>query len=131
MNRWVRGIASGLIVALWLLPSLVFAATPSEDLTNLSKRVDAAVEKLQAGDIAGARTEYSAFDDGWFDIEDGIRGTSRTYYRSIEDAMGDAKYALTSNPPDATRAMEALKKLRAECDGFINEFGGQAAAPQG
>src|SRR4051794_12532552 len=102
MNRWVRGFVSVLIVAFWLLPSLVLAATPSENLTNLSKRVDAAIDKLQAGDVAGAKTEYLAFDDGWFDIEDGIRAQSRTYYRSIEDAMGDAKYALTSNPPDAT-----------------------------
>src|SRR5581483_5025056 len=68
--------------------------------------------------------------------EDGIRAVSRARYRSIEDAMGDAKFALTSTPPDTGRAMDALKQLRSECDAFIAEAGQdanggtQATAPQ-
>jgi len=135
MAPWVGRVAAVplFFFGLLILTCPIKAASPSEDLTLLSSRVDAAIARLQAGDLNAARTEYLAFDDGWFDIEDGIRAVSRARYRSIEDAMGDAKFALTNNPPDAARAMDALNRLRAECDGFIAEAGGgagQAATTQ-
>jgi high-affinity iron transporter len=112
-----------------LMPGVARAATPSEELTALAKHVDTAIARLQVGDVDAARTEYLAFDDGWFDIEDGIRAVSRARYRTIEDAMGDAKYALTSTPPDSARALEALQRLRSECDGFIAEAGTGEPSP--
>src|SRR4051794_14657936 len=128
MKRLLHRLPFLVIIATILILPAVALAAPSDDLTALAKRVDASIAKLEAGDVAGARTEYLAFDDGWFDIEDGIRALSRARYRSIEDAMGDAKFALTSTPPDTARAMDSLKRLRGECDGFIQEYG--SGAPQ-
>ena len=114
MSGWKRRVASSVaILGFWLLPAFVHAA-PADDLTALSKHVDVALERLKAGDVATAKSEYLAFDDGWFDIEDGIRAVSRARYRSIEDAMGDAKFALNSNPPDQARALTSLQSLRSD-----------------
>jgi len=128
MYRWATGVAAALLLIGLLMPEIA-GATPSEDVRALGLHVDAAISKLEAGDVSGARTEYTAFDDGWFDIEDGVRDFSRARYRTIEDAMGDAKFALNANPPDSARAVEALQRLRAECDGFIQEAGSGVAQP--
>jgi high-affinity iron transporter len=110
--------------------SISHAATPAEELAELLKDADAAAALLQSGDLAGARAAYKRFDDGWFDIEDGIRAQSRSSYRAIEDAMGDVKDALRREPIDREHAAAMLAKLRAECQTFINDHGGAAAPPQ-
>ncbi len=118
------------LLALAMPSALAHAATPAEELAELLKNVDAASARLDAGDIAGAREAYQQFDDGWFDIEDGIRAQSRSAYRSIEDAMGDAKDALRREPVDRERTASALTRLRAECMAFIGEAPAAAAQPQ-
>jgi high-affinity iron transporter len=105
-----------------MVSGVAHAATPSEELAELLKNVDAATARLEAGDLGGARDAYKRFDDGWFDIEDGIRAQSRAAYRSIEDAMGDAKDALRREPVDRDRASAMLAKLRTECMAFISEY---------
>ncbi len=109
---------------------LVHAATPAADLNDLLQHVDGAAARVEAGDLTGAREAYQRFDDGWFDIEDGIRAQSRASYRSIEDAMGDARDALRREPVERERAAAGLAKLRAECLAFITEYGSGAAHPQ-
>ena len=132
----VRVFGRTLIVALLALmvaalPRVAAAETPAQQLSALAARVDAAVAKLDAGDVEGARTEYKAFDDGWFEIEDGIRDQSRTSYRAIEGAMGDVKYALRAEPVNADQARTALRKLREQCDAFVGGPAGTQPQPAG
>lgn len=101
--------------------------SPADQLSQLAQYLDAAQAALAAGDVAGARAAYTAFDDGWFDIEDGIRAQSQTRYRAIEDAMAQAKFALRAEPGDVDRALAALQEVRAQTDAFTR---GQAPADQ-
>lgn len=123
----LRGLPFTLVFALLLAPSVGRAESPAEQLAALAKHIDAALTRLDAGDVAGARTEYQAFDDGWFEVEDGIREQSRASYRAIEGAMSDAKSALRAEPVDAAKARAALVRLREQCDAFI---GGRAPDDQ-
>jgi len=130
LTRWAARLGLALLIAFALLTfGRVHASSPSDDLSSLVVQVDAATSRLQSGDLAGARAAYQAFDNGWYDIEDGIRDVSRAHYRAIEDAMGDAKYALTSDPVDQGRALEALQRLRSECDSFISEVSAGSPSP--
>ena len=106
-----------LLLGLIVTPALGQAQTPAEQLSALATHVDGALAQLDAGDLAGAQAEYQAFDDGWFDIEDGIREQSRESYRAIENAMRDAKVALQTDPAAARAALQALRE---QCDAFIH-----------
>jgi high-affinity iron transporter len=97
-----------------------FAASPQDDLKNLNGNVEQAIGLLQAGDKAGAQAAYKKFDDGWFNIEDGIKAQSRPTYKAIEEAMGDVKFAFNLQPFDQAKALDALKKLDGLNEGFIN-----------
>lgn len=96
------------------------AQTPAQQLAELATHLDAAVARLVAGDLAGAQAEYRVFDDGWFDVEDGIREQSRDSYRAIEDAMDEARLALGAQSLDAERARAALRQVRSASDAFIS-----------
>jgi hypothetical protein len=101
------------------MPAMSRAQTPAEELAALASHVDLALAQLDAGDIDAARTAYVAFDDGWAEIEDGIRAQSRESYRSIEDAMAGANSALHGEPVDVDAARAALQLVRQRCDTFI------------
>lgn len=100
-------------------PPPAAAATAARQLSVLAAHLDVAMSRLRSGDLRGARSAYEHFDDGWYDMEDGVKARSKTSYRSIENAMGDARYALEAEPFNESKAMAALKKLRSECDAFI------------
>jgi len=102
-------------------------AAPTDDATIAAReglrpwapRIDAALDRLDAGDLAGAQAELTAFRDAWPNIEDPIRAASRPHYREIERAMGDAQAALTTQPPDRAEAKAALEHLRAVNAAFL------------
>ena len=88
------------------------AGSPADQLKALSQHLDVALDALKAGDVAKAKQEYQAFDEGWEQIEDGVRAKSRDQYRAIEDAMGDVQaLLLTPATPENGRARVALEKL--------------------
>src|SRR5581483_4697962 len=102
-------------------------AAPTDDATIAAReglrpwapRIDGALDRLGAGDLAGAQAELTAFRDAWPNIEDPIRAASRPHYREIERAMGDAQAALTTQPPDRAEAKAALEHLRAVNAAFL------------
>ncbi len=120
-----------------LLPRLAFAhegtGNPHTDLYTLNSYVEQAIAAIQTGDVEKARAEYAEFDHGWFEIEDGIREHSTQSYRDIENAMGDARFALKQQPVDPAEAQAALQALAAANDAFIDTPGatitGNAQAP--
>ncbi|HYU19950.1 MAG TPA: FTR1 family protein [Chloroflexota bacterium] len=120
-----------LSLVLLALPGLALAATPAEQVAELATHVDTALARLDAGDLAGARAEYDAFQKGWPGIEDGVRAQSRSSYRAIEDAMGGTRRALQAESVNPDAARVALRKLRSECDAFIGApAAGKPVAPQ-
>lgn len=116
-----------LVLAGIFMPRLASAhegtGNPHKDLYDLNSHIEEAMIAIAAGDVAIARAEYAHFDDGWFEIEDGVRDLSRQSYRDIENAMGDAKFALKQEPIDPARATTALETLVAANDAFIDTAG--------
>ena len=124
----------GVLLAL-LLPALSpgsAAAAPEDDVRSLNAYVDQAYAALSNGDVAGARAAYAAYDAGWLKIEDGVKARSRAAYRSIEDAMGDVKIALRTEPVDRQQAAAALLELERRGERFSAEQQptGQTAATE-
>ena len=101
---------------------------PRQHMSDLNRHVVAARAALDANDIGTVRTEYAAFSDGWFPIEDGVRDASRTSYGAIENAMGDVKYALKQEPVDVADARAALDTLLSVNDEFIAGTGTSSAS---
>jgi high-affinity iron transporter len=100
--------------------------SPADQLAELATHIDAAHAALGSGDVSGTRAKYKAFDEGWFDVEDGVKAQSRASYRAIEDAMGDVNAALAADPIDSDRAMTLLHRLRVQCDAFIKQSPSQS-----
>ena len=118
-----------LVLALLACVGLASAyASPAEDLAQVRLHVDAASAALANGDAATARAEFTAFDDGWFDVEDGVKAQSRSSYRAIEAAMDAVVATLAADPLDAGAASSALAALANECDKFIAGDTAPAAA---
>lgn len=100
------------------------ATTPSDDVEQLARQVDQAIDAFKRGDIAAARTELERFNARWLEVEDGVQALSRTSYRGIEDAQGAAEYALRAEPLDTAEALWQLERLRAECEAFLLSYRG-------
>lgn len=95
------------------------AAKARDELRPWAARIDTAVARLNAGDLAAAETEFEAYYKAWFDIEDDIRPVSRPHYREIERAMADGRVAFASRPVDPAAVGTALKRLQALNASFL------------
>ncbi len=104
-----------------------FADSPQQDLEKLNKHLDTALTALPGGDIATVQAEFKAFNDGWYNVEDGVKGQSKQTYQDIETAMGDVKVALATQPLDTNKVLTALQKLDGIGDKFINAANPAAA----
>ena len=105
--------------ALLAAPGLAVAQSPTEHLTGLAPYVKAALDRVNANDVPGARSAYEAFNSGWGPIEDGVREESAGYYSAIEAAKGDSGFALSASPPNVAAAKDALTRLSTLCADFI------------
>lgn len=97
------------------------ASSPPEIVRTLSSALDRVQARLDAGDAAGARAAYDAFESVWFNVEDTVRGLAGGSYRSIEDAMRSLRDAVYQGTAEPARARNALADLRAQ----VNAFGAQ------
>jgi hypothetical protein len=98
--------------------------SPPEIVRALGNALDTIQARVSAGDQAGARAAYDAFENVWFSIEDTVRGLSGGSYRAIEDAMRTVRDAVYQGGADPARTGSALAALRNE----INTFGAPYAA---
>ncbi|MBO3463904.1 FTR1 family protein, partial [Aetokthonos hydrillicola] len=121
-NRWQWLFALSLSVMLFIiaLPLGAFASSsPQQDMQRLNSYVDQALTKAKAKDFQGAATAYKQFDNDWFDVEDGVKKTSRQAYKDIETAMGEVKFAFSKQPPKQSEVVQALSKLEATNQKFL------------
>ncbi|OJW05344.1 MAG: hypothetical protein BGO39_33610 [Chloroflexi bacterium 54-19] len=110
-----------LLLALWLgSASFALADASQDNLKRINIHVDNALAAVKANDIATAKTEFQAFDDAWFDIEDPIRAKSKDFYAAIEDKMNYVKDALSYNPVVAKDLQTALENLNTVNLAYIN-----------
>jgi high-affinity iron transporter len=117
---------SALVFALLLLALLVpaaglaYAATPQEDLAGANASVQKALVAARAGDVATAKQAYDQYENTWFDVEDGVRGSSREAYVAIEKAMTGVATSFAATPPQSGKVVEALAALDREQQAFIS-----------
>ncbi|MSQ32394.1 MAG: FTR1 family iron permease [Dehalococcoidia bacterium] len=116
-----------LFAASFFAPHIASAVGPQDDLAAANAIVKQAITAAQAGDFAKASQEYKSYENMWFDIEDGIRETSRESYRLIEHHMGAANAALSNTTPDKAVILTALNNLDIEQARFIS---GNLPTPQ-
>lgn len=111
-RRWQWLVAFGLSVLLSVTAIHADAATtPQQDLQRLDVHIQEALTKVRAKDIKGAKSEFGAYHEAWFDIEDGVKKISRQSYKDIESAMGEVQFALSINPPDQSQVLRSLTSL--------------------
>lgn len=116
---WSKKLSAELAAALGLsaAPKPAVAGSPADQLKELARKADQALDAIKANNVPSARTAYQDFDNGWGVIEDGVRARSRDSYRAIEEAMSDVKSVLLKEPtPDASKVITALNKLRDTID---------------
>lgn len=114
VEAWARKLAKELAEATEFDASIKAASDSSSagQLQALAKRLDQAMDALKASNLQEAKHQYQEFDEGWEQIEDGIRAKSRDAYRKIEQAMDEVKATLLkAEQPDNARATAALKQL--------------------
>ncbi|HEY9748187.1 MAG TPA: hypothetical protein V6C63_05900, partial [Allocoleopsis sp.] len=102
-HRWGWLFTLALSVMLMVTVPAWAANSPQQDMQRLDSYVEQAIAKVEAKDLAGAATAYQQFRENWFDVEDGVKDSSRQAYREIEDAMGNVKYALSVEPKNPTQ----------------------------
>ncbi len=124
-NRWQWLFALSLSVMLFVTipPLWASTSTPQQDLQRLNGYIEQALTKANAKDFQGAVSAYKQFDNDWFDVEDGVKKTSRQAYRDIESAMGEVKFAFSKVPPNQSQVVAALLKLQATDQKFIADRG--------
>lgn len=120
-NRWQWLFALSLSVMLFVTipPLWALTSTPQQDLQRLNGYIEQALTKANAKDFQGSQRAYKQFDNEWFDVEDGVKKTSRQTYRDVESAMNEVKFALLQTPPDQSQVVAALLKLQAIDQKFI------------
>jgi len=129
--RWqqllILAFSTLLLVITW--SSQAFA-TPQQDVQRLDSHIEQAIAKAQAKDIQGANAAFEQYKDKWFDVEDGVKQVSRQAYKDIESAMGDVKFAFSSQPPNQAQLLKSLRQLQALDQKFVaGEFGPTTTSP--
>jgi len=107
------------VMLLVIAPPSYASSTPQQDIQRLDAYIQQALTKAEAKDFQASEAAYKQFDKQWFDIEDGVKETSRQAYREIEDEMGEVKFAFSTQPPKQSQVVDALKKLHADNQKFI------------
>jgi high-affinity iron transporter len=104
------------------------ASTPADDLRQANALVQQALAAAQSGDLQTAQQTYSQYENTWFDIEDGIRASSRDSYVAIEKAMSGVSAAFAASPQDQAQVVTTLSALQGENQRFLS--GGATAAAE-
>jgi high-affinity iron transporter len=124
-TRGLVVVALLLVAAFAVATGAALAASPQDDLKDANAGVQRALTAARGQNLGAARQAYDQYENTWFDIEDGVRASSRDAYVAIERAMTAVASAFAATPPDAARVADALVALDREQQAFIT---GQAPA---
>lgn len=109
---WWKPVLGLFLLGLWLAGArLALADASQDDMTRINANVEKALAAAQTGNVSLAQTEFKAFDDAWFNVEDGVRAKSKEAYRTIEERINDVKDVFAKTPVDAQALQNALDAL--------------------
>ncbi len=127
-RRWRRLFLVGLIAVVLSIASPTWAmGKPEQDIQRLDSYIQQAIAKAETGDLSSAEAAFKQYNTAWFDIEDGVKETSRPAYRSIETTMNEVKFAFSTQPKNKSQLLEKLKSLHDIDQKFISD--GFSSAP--
>ena len=130
----ILGRTGGLVVVVLLVAAcmagsgVAFAASPQDDLKAANEVVQRSLSAARGQNLTAARQAYDQYENTWFDIEDGVRSSSRDSYVAIEKTMASVSAAFAATPPDAGKVADALVALDGAQQAFIT--GQLPAKPQ-
>ncbi|MDB5054073.1 MAG: efeU 1 [Bacilli bacterium] len=115
-TRWMMTI---LCLSLFLVPLTVFAQDAESDLRSANEQITNAIASVQKDDFKAAQESLNAYSTTWLQIEAGIKNKSKDAYRSIEETMGDVKFAFLQKPLNKAAILTGLQKLNQKDNDFI------------
>jgi hypothetical protein len=78
-------------------------STPQQDMQRLDTYIEQAITQAEAKDLQGVGSALKEFQDDWFDVEDGVKKTSRPASKDIETVCNNANQPEADNSsPGAT-----------------------------
>jgi FTR1 family protein len=84
------------------------------------RRLEETLVALQAGDIAGARSAFEAYDSEWNGVEAYVNFRSRALYGELESHyQTDIAQSLRASQPDPTQIISQLQQMIAQYDRAI------------
>jgi hypothetical protein len=83
---------------------------------------------LKAGNLAKARTSFSAFDDNWDNIEDLVKDRSRESYDAIEKGMVTIERQLMPAAPNTDEVSATVTAVMTEYNKIVTQVAREAAA---
>lgn len=125
--RW-QGLFALALSAMLLVTNLAAwaADSPQSSLQRLDIYIQQAITHTKVGNFSQAKTDFKTYNDQWFEIEDGVKATSRQAYQQIESSMGDIKFGFSTQPPQP-ELLPALEQLHQLNQQFIH---GEIKPPQ-
>ena len=117
-SRTMAGVAAILITFLAVFSTTASAAGPEDEIRAANALIQNAIASLETGDVATAKSQYTSYENTWFNIEDGVRERSRASYVAIERRMDEVSGAFGRSDKDGTLA--ALRALDTEHKNFIS-----------
>lgn len=124
--QWLLALALSAMLFVTALPALA-TSTPQQNMQRLDGYIEQALTKANAKNLQAAAAAYQQYANDWFDVEDGVKQTSRQAYKDMESASDEVKFAFSTGPPNQSQVVAALKKLHATNQKFIT--GGFNSSP--
>jgi high-affinity iron transporter len=117
--QWLISLALSTMLFVMALPAIA-GGTPQQTIQRLDGYIEQAITQAEAKNFKQSAIAFQHYKDAWFDAEDGVKQVSRQSYKDIEDAMGQVKFELSTQPPNQTALLEALKSLHKQNQTFIS-----------
>src|SRR5712691_4945870 len=107
----IKGVLAALVALVVVGSGLAYAATPQQDVATANALIQSALTAARGKNLTAAKAAYDQYENSWFDIEDGVRTSSRDSYVAMEKAMTGISNAFAATPADADQVVTALSAL--------------------
>jgi iron uptake system component EfeO len=98
------------------------------ELKDLQKSLTETTEALKKNDVDAAKTAFKKFDNGWYDVEEAVRVTSRDLYRDVEDITSNiGRSLLRSDNPVSAEVLPLVQSLEQKYGEAIKQVEGSKA----